>query len=345
MIKAVTFTNRFGRSLRCTLAAPERSNFAITNIDGLGPGAATVNIHDIVTSDGGYFGAARFSSRNIVIDFTLIDHDKDGRYVPIEKTRHLSYEFFAPKTKLQLLVETDERSLLILGYVESNEPNIFQQQVSMTVSILCPGYYFKMVNNGDDIQVVRIYGTGLFEFPFSNESLVYPLIQFGATEDDETYSLYYDGDADNGFTLMIDFTGQPVTGSIFVSNEPVGRTDKGDVGFVPSDDHMDVLNWSDTEMTDPYISISITELANRLASAYSDPIYTNGNRIVICTETGRKSAKFITGGNEYNILGYIEHLEWLKLYSGYNKIHVVCDPASAGHFQVSMAFECLYSGV
>ena len=351
MIKAVTFTNRFGRSLRCVLSAPERSNFAITSINGLGPGAATVNIHEIVTSDGGYFGAARFSSRNIVVDFVLVDHDGDGNYIPIEKTRHLSYEFFSPKTKLQLLIETEDRSLLIQGYVESNEPSIFQSQVSMTVSILCPGYYFKMVNNGDDVQIVKVYGTGLFEFPFSNESLktdlepAQKLIQFGASEDEEVYSLYYDGDADNGFLLTVFFNGSPVTGSIIITNEPVGKTGMGDVGFIPLDGHDDVLEWSDTSITDSYITINIDTLASRLASVYSDPIYSSGNVIEICTETGKKSAKFITGNNEYNILGYLDHLDWLKLYPGYNNIHVVCNPASASHFNATMEFECLYSGV
>lgn len=350
MINAITFTNRYGRSLRCVLAAPYLSSFAIKSVIGLGPGAATINIHDIATADGGYFGSARFGTRNIVVNFILMDRDRNGNYVPIEQTRLLSYEFFAPKSKIRIIVETDQRELSIEGYVETNEPNIFSNQESIQVSILCPDYYFKMINNGNDVQVARLYGGGLFEFPFSNESIEgEKLIQFGNVNQNEHYKLYYDGDAENGFKLTITFRGTdyPVTGTIIVLNQPIGNSNRGDIGYLPNDE--EAPSWVDAALSSAYISINLAELASRLGSPYSGAnptayIYDIGNRIEISTITGKKSAKFIAGNTTYNILGYIPHLEWLKIYPGYNEFIVECNNSSVGHFTVNAEFECLYSG-
>lgn len=346
MIHAVTFTNRYGRSLRCVLAAPEFTRFAIKNITGLGPGQASINIHEIATTDGGYYGYSRFSKRNIVVNFLLTDNDENGRYVPIEETRHLAYEFFAPKTPIQVLVETDARALVIEGYIESCEPEIFSNQESIQVSILCPGYYFKMVTDGDAIQRIRVYGNGLFEFPFSNESLTKKLIQFGSVTKDEKFDLYYDGDSENGFTLEIAFMGDgyPVTGNIKIINSPKGNTAKGSIGFGHDDSTVTVPEWTDPTIQDSFIEISMSTLATKLQSVYQGNLYDEGNKIVICTIPGKKSARFIAGNDSYNILGYLPHLEWMKLQPGNNEINVQTNAASAGHFYATLNFECLYLG-
>lgn len=345
MIKTAIFTNRFGRSLRCALGAPGSTCLAISSIDGLGPGMASVTIHDIPTIDGGYFGSARYGSRNIVVNFSFLEFDADGQYVSVEKTRHMGYSFFQPKTPIQVLVESEERILVIVGYIEKCEPVIFSSAETMQVSILCPGYYFKMVSNGDDLLSARLYSAGLFQFPFANESLTMRLLEFGNVSSTEIYNLLYNGDAENGFTLEIGFTGNEVTGQIFIANTPKGNTDLGNVGF-GDDTPQDILNWSDQSLVENYIEIDMATLASRLSARYSDPIYTNGNRIVIRTEAGKKTAKLVTiGGDEFNILGYFPHLEWLKLYPGYNQFEIKCNNASIGHFNVTARYEALYTGV
>lgn len=346
MIQAITFTNRFGRSLRCVLREPERSGFAIKSIDGLGPGRAAVNIHDIATADGGYFGSARFSSRNILVNFQLVDFDIDWNYNPIEQVRHLSYEFFPPKTRVQIVVDTDTRSLVIEGYVESNEPNIFQQSVTVTVSILCPGYYFKMVSETGDQQDVTIYGAGLFHFPFSNESLTEKLIQFGEIGQYQKYAMYYDGDAEAGFEMEILFNGL-VVNDIGIQNVPIGNSSKGPIGFGPTDDANRVIyTWNDDALATQHIQINIARIATKLQGIYSSPIYDAGNRIVISSKTGQKSALFIDATNHsYNILDCFTHLDWLKVYPGYNEFEIATDVASIAHFSVSLKYEALYTGV
>lgn len=346
MIQSLTFTNRFGRSLHCILGEPERSGFAITGISGLGPGRASVNVHDIATADGGYFGTARFSSRDILIQFTLLDFDINGSYNPIEDVRHLSYEFFPPKTKIKIVVETDRRSLTIDGYVEENTPNIFESSVTVTVSIRCPGYYFKMVSDTGSVQDTMIYGSGLFQFPFSNESLVQKLIEFGNIDIDQKYMMYYDGDAESGFELEIVFSGDVVT-SFSIQNNPVGNSDKGPVGFRTSQDAGSIAyRWSDQDIVSKYISLNLATVASKLANVYPNPIYGVGNSIIISSLTGKKSAFFIDANdNRYNILDAFDHLDWLKVYPGYNEFEIVTNAASVGHFTASVRYEALYTGV
>lgn len=346
MIKTITFVNRFGRSLCCTLGEPERSGFAITNITGLGPGDASVNIHDIATADGGYFGSARFSARNIVITFQLMDVDFDNKYVPIEEIRHRAYEFFAPKNQIRIVVDTDTRSLVIDGYIESDDPNIFQSNVTMTVSILCPGYYFKMASDVGSGQTIMIYGSGLFQFPFSNESLKKKLIQFGSIEQTQKYELPYDGDDETGFELEIQFNGLSVK-TINIQNTPIGNSEKGPVGFAKIEDSQRaVLQWSDFESRSSYLNIDLPKIAKKLSGRYSKAIYESGNRIVIRSMVGRKTAVFIDADHhEYNVVDAIDHLEWLKIYPGYNEFSVATDSESVGHFAINVNFEALYTGV
>lgn len=346
MIRSLTFVNRFGRSLCCTLGEPERSGFAITNITGLGPGNASVNIHDIATADGGYFGSARFSARNIVITFQLMDVDFDNQYVPIEEVRHRAYEFFAPKNQIRIVIDTDTRSLVIDGYVESDDPNIFQPDVTTTVSILCPGYYFKMASDTGSGQTSTIYGSGLFQFPFSNESLTKKLIQFGSIERTQKYEMPYDGDAETGFELEIQFNGLSVK-TINIQNTPLGNSEKGPVGFAKIEDSQRaVLQWSDFKSRSSYVNIDLSKITTKLSGSYSKDIYSSGNRIVIRSMVGQKTAIFIDEDqNEYNIVDAIDHLEWLKIYPGYNEFSIVTDAASVGHFAINVNFEALYTGV
>lgn len=346
MIRSLTFTNQFGRSMRCILGEPERSGFAITSISGLGPGNSTVNIHDIATTDGGYFGSARFSSRNIVVNFRLLDVDIDYNYNPVENIRHISYEFFAPKTRTQIVVDTDTRSLFIEGYIESNEPQIFQNGVTLTVSILCPGYYFKMVSPTGTFTEESLYGDGLFQFPFSNESLESPRIEFGSINTEHKHELYYDGDADTGFIMEITFRGRAVT-EFTIQNRPLGKTDAGPVGFInESDIDHPIYSWADDNIISRYINIRIADIAARLQGVYSDYIYRSGNRIVISSITGNKSVMFYdVGGTGYNILDAVHHLDWLRLYPGDNEFSIVTDETSVMGFSIDVHYESLYIGV
>ena len=103
LIRAVTFTNYLGDSIRLDLARPEESGFIIKSVTGLGPGKANINTTEIATNDGSLFNSSRMPSRNIVISLAYMWKDS------IEDVRQLSYKYFPIKKKLTMLIETDNR--------------------------------------------------------------------------------------------------------------------------------------------------------------------------------------------------------------------------------------------
>lgn len=194
MIKSITVKNHLGDSIKLELAKPELSGFAITNIDGLGPGKANVNTTEISTTDGGLYNSSRLPVRNIVISIRYLWKDS------IEEARHLSYKYFPLKKKVKLTFETDLRTADVEGYVESNEPVIFSKEESTDISIICPDPYFY----SSRINTTVFSGIEpLFEFPFSNESVVTPLLEMGAIQNYKEKVVVYDGDAETGVTITI----------------------------------------------------------------------------------------------------------------------------------------------
>ena len=118
MIKSVTVTNYLGESLKMELTNPYDSGIAITDITGIGPGKADINVTELTSSDGSLYNSARLGTRNIVMTLRfMIAPD-------IETVRQKSYKYFPIKKELILTFETDNRSCYIAGYVESNEPVI-----------------------------------------------------------------------------------------------------------------------------------------------------------------------------------------------------------------------------
>ncbi len=97
MIRAVTFTNYLGDSIRLDLARPEESGFIIKSVTGLGPGKANINTTEIATNDGSLFNSSRMPSRNIVISLAYMWKDS------IEDVRQLSYKYFPIKRSSQCL--------------------------------------------------------------------------------------------------------------------------------------------------------------------------------------------------------------------------------------------------
>ena len=85
--------------------------------------------------DGAIFNSSRATFRNIVFSIYFVD-------IPtIEDARLASYRWFSLKQKIKIIVKTDYRECECIGYVESNEPNIFSKREKTTISIICPDPY------------------------------------------------------------------------------------------------------------------------------------------------------------------------------------------------------------
>lgn len=301
MIKSITVTNYLGESIKLTLARPEESGFVVKSITGLGPGTATVNTTEIVTNDGGLFNSARLPKRNIVISLGYLWKGS------IEDVRQLSYKYFPIKSKVKLLIETDNRKAEIEGYVETNDPTIFSNAEGSDISIVCPYPYFQSttVNN----TIFRGVDS-LFEFPFSNESLTEPLLEMSSVVNLTEQVIEYTGDSEIGITITIHATG--VVNNIAIYN-------------VATREIMRI----DTDKIEALTGSSIVE----------------GDEIIICTVKGSKSINLLRSGKTINILGCLDKdADWFQLAKGRNIFAYVAEYGDT-NLQFKIENKVIYEGV
>jgi hypothetical protein len=206
MIKSITATNYLGESIKMELRFPEKSGFLIQDITGLGPSKATINSTELSTSDGSLFNSARTNARNIVLMLKLFEKPT------IEITRQNSYKYFPIKKRVKLLIETDTRTCEIYGYVESNDPIIFDKSQTAQISIICPDPYFYSVG----IKTTIFSGIEPeFVFPFSNESISDNLIETGQVIINQEQTIYYTGDEEIGVLIYIHALGTATNLTIY----------------------------------------------------------------------------------------------------------------------------------
>lgn len=285
MIKRIIVTNHIGESLTFLLPFPEQSGLAISRIEGLGPVTANINTSETAMLDGVMFNSARLPERNIVFHLYMM-------WIPtIEDSRLLTYKYFPVKRPISLLFETDKRMVEIHGYVESNEPEIFSQMQSTSISIVCPDPYFY----SSEYNETSFYGVEpLFEFEFENESLTERMLEFSEISQSTSKNIVYEGDADVGMLMTITATG-PV-GNLLIYNSGTRET----------------MTISESKM------ISIT------GSPFS-----SGDVITISTIRGDKYISLLRNGIMTNILNVLDKdSDWIEITRGNNAIAYQADYGS-----------------
>jgi hypothetical protein len=82
----------------------------------------------------------------------------------VEKSRIELYRYFPLKKRMTLYFKNGSRDVLIEGYVEVIECDLFKNKQIAQISLLCPQPYFKAVND-----LVSYFSdiSALFSFPFS----------------------------------------------------------------------------------------------------------------------------------------------------------------------------------
>ena len=324
MIKSVIVTNHLGESLEMVLANPYETGFAITSIKGLGPSKSSINTTDIATSDGSVFNSARVNKRNIVLSITFVGNES------IETLRQKTYKYFPVKKRLTLEFITDNRFLGIVGYVESNEPNIFSSAESCQISIICPDPNF--YSSGDDGTVITEFNsfTSLFEFPWAEfydmeqlphgfENYIYHdeyldkdlyTLEFGSIDTIGMHNIPYDGDTETGVLIIMHAIG-PVT--------------------------MPVVYDITTQE-------SITVNTNTLEVLTGSPMIAS-DTIEISTVKGNKYVKLIRSGHEYNIINCVgKHAGWFQLLKGDNVFGYSAE-SGIENLILTMENRMLYEGV
>lgn len=305
MIKSVTVTNYLGESLKMELTNPYDSGIAITDITGIGPGKADINVTELTSSDGSLHNSSRLGTRNIVMTLRFM-------FAPdIETVRQKTYRFFPIKKELTLTFETDNRSCYITGYVESNEPVIFEENEYTQISIVCPDPYFYSLRADSTVFSGVV---SMFEFPFSNEVqnneeterfLIMSDLQF---ETEQT--VYYSGESEIGMTIRIRAIGTVENLTIFNTR------------------------------TREFIKLDTDKLQQ--ITGYT---IIAGDEITICTVKGKKSIRLLRDGVTTNILNCMtKDSSWIQLVKGDNILAYTAD-SGAEKLYFSVENNVIYEGV
>lgn len=307
MIYSLAVTNYLGDRIKLELGRPENTGFLVKSITGLGPVKANVNTTEVATNDGSMFNSARLSQRNIVIQLAFV-HSIYGE--DIEEIRQKSYKYFPIKKNVELIIETDNRYVRTIGYIESNEPDIFSKQEGTQISIICPDPYFYSASE-DGNNVTDFYSIDpVFEFPFSNESLSEPLLIFGEIQIKTEGVITYHGDSEIGVMIYIHAIG-PATN----------------------------INIYNTE-TREVMSINTTKL-----EALTGKGIVASDDIIINTLKGEKSITLVREGKSYNILNCLDkNTDWFTLVKGDN-IFAFTAESGVTNLQFRIENKVIYEGV
>ena len=126
-------------------------HYYVMSVSGLTPPATTINTTVSGIHDGSYYNSSRVQQR--------LKGD-------VEANRQRLYSIFQLKKECTVYYSNQNRSLKIDGYIETLEADIFSQQESVQISIICPNPYFQGLSVIEsDIRREQ----PLFEFPFAIE--------------------------------------------------------------------------------------------------------------------------------------------------------------------------------
>lgn len=362
MIRSIKITNYRGESLDMVLTDPSSSGFIIQSIDGLGPVKATINTTQMSSAtDGALFNSAKRDKRNIVmkIEFMVADPTKTGLdYNSIEDVRQKSYKFFPLKKNLVFTVETDNRILYTVGYVEKNDPDIFSKKESAQISIICPdpnlympsnqitnfsgvdaGFEFPFENNSvaDDVTLENTQNPDLnlysvyflsyqstFEFPFENNSLTDLEILFAEGDYYLSHNLIEFGEINLTEDRNVVYTGDAEVGIIITMH------------FIGSVSNIVIYDITTRKRINIYTD-KIKEILGSAIQASDD--------IIISTIRGHKSAQLLRAGTYTNILNaFDKDVEWFEISKG-NNIFAYTAESGYENIQFSIENKVAYEGI
>ena len=282
------------------------SNYAplmVINVEGLGAPDGRINSVESPNLHGSTVNSTKATQRFITMALLVQGVDVVG-----DQARKELYKFFPVAKKISFGVKTDTRDVTIDMWVESNPMKMFSKKENTEIKLVSENPWFRSVSK----EVITFSGSiPLFEFPFSNESLVEPLIVFGEELSYISQDVVYDGDVETGVEIELFIAGD-VSGTINLYNPAYGQSLE--------------------------IDCSVLE------SILGGPL-TIGDSIHISTVVGKKSLTLTRNGISYNALHSLNmHPDWITLYPGVNTI-VYDATTGSDNLQFSMSYYSLYQGV
>lgn len=343
MINSITAINYLGEELTIDLTRPEDTGLFIKSVTGIGSGSANINTTDLASDDGGVFNSARAQTRNVVLNIGMYASPLLNN--SIEDSRQLTYKYFAKKRAVRLVFNTDNRSLYIDGYVESNDPNIFSQEESTQISVLCPDpNFYKYSKRPSSVSFSG--AEDLFEFPgnskfiigrtftdkngathtvketgedprwlpevgYSNESLTDNLTEFGLVAKTDNRVLLYDAEIGTGITIYI---------------HPKAAMTGFGIYNVETGEKIEIDDDAVQKITGSTIAA--------------------GDEITIVTIKGKKSATLLRNGTTYNIINALgRNPDWFQVYQGENVFAIDASEEALDSIELYIYYVPAYEGV
>lgn len=312
MIYKIVARNPKDELLEMDIRHPEKSGINVKNITGITPLGAEIYSTPFGALDGGIFVGSRVPSRNIVLTLAMYEEDAEDETVKtIEDARLKVYNFFRIKDWVNLVFYTTNRILQVTGYVESTETDIFSENETSTVSILCVDPWFY----SSDHSGLSFSGTRpTFTFPFSSvHGSIIPseLLVFGVISIDTRTNIYYNGDIKTGFEMRINFTGTDFHNIYFYNMETRERM---------------------TMYTDQIELLTDTPLGP-------------GDELQISTISGQKSAYLLRNGEYRNVISMIDkNADWFQLTKGSNLFAFSSD-SGVENITISLSWRDAYAGI
>lgn len=157
------------------------SQFRFKSVEGLGPVKASISTVELASESGSTFLSSKDSARNIVLTVEFKPDYSAG--VGYAQLRRYLYEVFTPRSEVDLAFnDSDLGSMSIIGYVESHEPDIFSENPSVQISILCPDPYFRESGAGSTTVSVPDASLASFNVPYSGHVPTGFTVEFTTTE-------------------------------------------------------------------------------------------------------------------------------------------------------------------
>ena len=304
MVKRVVITNYAGESVEYKIEGVDvnhNNGLLITEIEGLGPTGADLVFNKLVSVNGSRYNSGRINERNIVIKacFTYAN--------TIEEARLSSYKFFPLNKMLKFEIETDNRKAYTYGYVEKNEPNIFESESDMQISVICESPYF-LDSRGEFIESFSNV-TPLFEFVYENEGLS-PNTEMSSYEYKKESIIECKGECEVGLKMVLHAIGLVTNPAIY---------------FLSTGGHLTLDSERLKTMTGEY--------------------FDNGDDIVVTSLPSSKSIYLIRNGEKINIINaFGRDLYWPKLLPGKNSFSYVADYGE-DNLRIYLEYNPIYGGV
>ena len=330
MINQVIINNNYGESLTIKLPQTEPTHgLFITEIEGLGPVKANINMREVATRSGATYISSRAESRDIVFHVLYLGNN-DG--VSAEDARLTTYKFFPLGEKITLTFYTENRTARTTGYVESNEPDIFSDEIAgASITVSCPSAWFTLV--GSDKKDTFIISDLVSEFEFEFEDPVEALpdgsIIFSSIDTGAEHIIEYDGEVETGMIIKIICDTKDLHER--VSMPTIYNLETGE-----------------------YIKID-TDIIEKLVNPGWKPgdLYQtcmDGNEIWISTYIRNKYVRYYheygtSYGGRYNALSALTlDSSWLKIHPGKNKFSYTCEEGEL-NLDIIITTDVLVTGV